>query len=213
MDYQEPPHSNTIHLRYSSDFRQAHIKYFLASKSAPTEKSSVVTTKRDPAQYPSLGGIVLKKMPSGWQAAQPDFSVHGSAKMFVAQQDERCAIVMVYDALRPKYRKSMQRLMESAAGPVKDEELQNLKGLIPDYNNNKKESELISAYTKTIDGKRVLAIEEKSVALNRYYYFVYSSDSKVGFQTYTKIWFVAPINVLPRYKNEAVDAINSLKFL
>lgn len=214
MDYQEPPPINSVHIRYSSDFRQTGKQYFIASKSADAaaKKTAKPTGKREPAQYPALGGIVLKRLPAGWQAAAPDFHFNGSAKMFAPPKDNSCAIAMRYDVLRPQYRKVLQRLLESPANPVEDKDLQELIGLIPDYT-NKKDVELISAYTKNIDGKRVLVVEEKNTAVNRYYYFVYSADSNVSFESYTKIWFVAPINALDRYKKEALESINSLEFI
>lgn len=213
MDYQDPPPINSVNIRYSSDFRQTGKLYFIASKSAPaTDKPVKTSAKRDPAQYPALGGIVLKRLPTGWQATQPDFNFNGSAKMFAPLNDKSCAIAMRYDVLRPQYRKVLQRLLESAAKPVGDKDLENLIGLIPDHT-NKKDVELISAYTKNLDGKRVLVVEEKNIAINRYYYFVYSADKDVAFESYTKVWFVAPINALDRYKKEAIESINSLKFI
>lgn len=212
MDYQEPPIAKTVHIRYLSDFRQASDKIFIVSNSASTKKPTSATVTRDPAQYPALGGIVLKKMPSGWQAAKPDFSYHGSAKMFVPEKDATCAIIFVYDVLRAEYRKVMQRLLESPAKPVEDKDLQQLIGLIPDYTNDKG-FRLTEAYTKSIDGKRVLVIAGKDIDIERDFYFVYSSDTDVGFETYTKIWFVGPLEAPVQYKKEAIDAINSLKFL
>ncbi len=212
-DYQELHISKTSEVRYSSDFRHAGENYYISAKTCDTTNiQHKATVQRDPAQYPALGGIVLKKLPTGWQAAKPDFNVHGSAKMFTPQKDDSCAIAMVYDVLRHQFRPTMKRLLESPAKPVGDKDLEELIGLIPDHT-NKKDVELISAYTKTIDGKRVLVVEEKNIAINRYYYFVYSADKDVAFESYTKIWFVAPIDALDRYKKEAIESINSLKFI
>lgn len=214
MDYQEPPNSKTLHIRYSSDFRQAEVNYFLASKSADaaTKQPAKTTVQRDPAEYPALGGLVLKKLPAGWHSAKPDFSYHGSAKMFVPQKDDGAAIIMVYDVLREQYRKVIQRLLQSPAKPVEDKDLQELIGLIPDYTDEKK-FRLTKACTQSIDGKRVLVIAGKDIAINRDFYFVYSSDSDVSYETYTKIWFVGSDEAPVQHKKEAIEAINSLKFL
>lgn len=191
MDYQAPPLPKTVNIRYSSDFRQSGDKYFIAYEKA-SAKQSKATAQRDPARYPALGGIVLKKLPADWQPAKPDFQYKGTAKMFVPQNDDTCAVAMLHDVLRDKYRKVLQRLLTSPAKPTEGKDLEMLIGLIPDYT-RKDEFQLTGARTKDVDGKRILVVEGKNTAIDREYYFVYSSQSAVGFETYTKIWYVAPL--------------------
>jgi hypothetical protein len=205
MEYQEPPLANTVHIRYSSDFRHSSQRLLLAADKPVSKK-----TLR-PEEIPSAGGISLR-LPKGWKSAEPHFNHSGTAKMFTPQNEDTCAIVMVYENLRKRYREPLKRLLQSPVHTLTEKELGDLQGLIQ-YFKEEKQFRLDKAQTKELGGRRVLLIEGFDTSIDREFYFVYYSDPSVAFETYTKIWFVATPEASAKYKNEALTAIHGLKFL
>jgi hypothetical protein len=206
MDYQEPPVSNSVHIRYSSDFRQASGRYLLAANKPEAAK------KKSAKDFPNVGGVALKQLPNGWLPAECKFNHNGTAKTFAPPNDDTCAIIMVYESLRKRYREPLERLLKLPVHTLNEKELGELEGLISYYKDDK-QFRLTKAQTQDLGGKRVLLIEGFDTVVNREFYFVYSSDADVAFETYTKIWFVATPEASAKYKKEALTSIHSLKFM
>lgn len=205
MDFQDPPRPNAVQIRYSSDFRQDGERLLLAADK-PTSKKTL-----RPEEIPSAGGVSLKQLPKGWKSAEPKFNYSGTAKMFTPPNDDTCAIILVYENLRERYREPLKRLLQSPAHTLTEKELEDIGGLIL-YSKGSDEFRLAKAQTKDIAGKRVLLVDGYNTALNRRFYFIYWADAAVNFETYTKIWFVAEPEAMGRYKKEALDSIYSLQF-
>lgn len=202
MDYQKPEPPKTVHVRYSSDFRQAGGKTYLAANDIAHEKSNS-------SNLPIAGGVFIKHLPKGWRYVEPEFNHRGTARQYNPPNDSSCSICMQYEGLKEKYIAPMKRLTREPAHKLSEKELDELDKLIPDYK-DKTEFLLSSASTQEIGGKRVLIVEGKSVPLNRDFYWIYSYDPRT--ENYTRVWYSGTPEASARYKKEAIESIHGLEF-
>lgn len=201
MDYQKPDTPKTVHIRYSSDFRQAGGKTYLAANDTAHAKSN-------PAEFPIAGGVVIKRLPAGWRFTEPEFYHKGTAKQYVPPNDNSCAICMQYDGLKEKYLAPMKKLSQAPAHSLSTKELDELAGLIPGY--KEKNFLIVSASTKDIAGKRVVIVEGKDSEVKREFYWLFSFD--LATENYTRIWYTGATAASARYKKEAIESIHGLEF-